>query len=38
MIAVVTDNLEAIRALCRKYEVRSLDLFGSAVTGAFDSA
>lgn len=37
MIAVVTDNLEAIRALCRKYEVRSLDLFGSAATGAFKS-
>ena len=36
MIALISENLEAIRALCRKYSVRRLDLFGSAATGAFN--
>lgn len=35
MIDVVADNLEAIRALCREYDVARLDLFGSAATGDF---
>lgn len=36
MIALIADNLEAIRELCRKHGIRRLDLFGSAATGAFD--
>jgi predicted nucleotidyltransferase len=36
MISLITDNLDAIRALCRQYGIRRLDLFGSAATGAFD--
>ncbi len=36
MIALISDNLEAIRDLCREYGVRRLDLFGSAATGAFN--
>jgi predicted nucleotidyltransferase len=36
MIPLITDNLEAIRALCRRYGIRRLDLFGSAATGAFN--
>lgn len=36
MIALVERHSEAIRALCREYKVRRLDLFGSATTGDFD--
>jgi len=36
MIALVADNLPAIRALCQEYEVVRLDLIGSAATGEFD--
>ncbi len=36
MIALIADNLEAIRDLCRRYGIRKLDLFGSAATGAFN--
>lgn len=36
MIALVSDNLEAIATLCKEYRIRKLDLFGSAATGAFD--
>ncbi len=35
MIDVVANNLDAIRALCREYDVVRLDLFGSAATGDF---
>ena len=38
VIALVSDNLEAIRALCRKYRIARLDLFGSAATGKFNPA
>lgn len=38
MIALIADNLEAIRTLCRKHGVRNLDLFGSAATGSFNPA
>ncbi len=38
MIPLIQDNLDAIRALCREYGVRRLDLFGSAATGTFDPA
>lgn len=36
MIPLITDNLEAIRALCRAHGVRRLDLYGSAATDGFD--
>ena len=32
MIALIEDNLESIRALCARYDVRSLTLFGSATS------
>ncbi len=38
MIDVVTTHLAEIAALCRRFGVRRLDLFGSAATGAFDPA
>jgi uncharacterized protein len=38
MIEIVANYRHAIRALCREYGVRRLDLFGSAATGAFDPA
>jgi predicted nucleotidyltransferase len=37
MTEMVEQHLDAIRALCRTYGVRRLDLFGSAATGAFDA-
>lgn len=36
MIPVISDNTDAIAALCRQFKIRKLDLFGSAATGAFD--
>lgn len=33
---VIEQHREEIAALCRKHGVQRLDLFGSAVTGAFD--
>ena len=38
MNPLVAQHLDAIRALCREYGVRRLDLFGSAAIGAFDAA
>lgn len=38
MIALVADKLKEIEALCRKYRIARLDLFGSATTGKFDPA
>ncbi len=38
MIALVSDNLESIRALCRKYRIARLDPFGSPATEKFDPA
>lgn len=35
MIDLITDNLEAIRDLCRAYGVRTMHVFGSAATGEF---
>ena len=35
---LIGQHRDAIRALCQKYGVRRLDLFGSATTGAFDPA
>lgn len=37
MNPLLTDNLEAIRGLCREYGVLRLDVFGSATTNAFDA-
>jgi uncharacterized protein with HEPN domain/predicted nucleotidyltransferase len=34
---IVERNLSAIAALCRRFGVRRLDLFGSAATGRFDA-
>jgi predicted nucleotidyltransferase len=33
---IIEQKKDEIAALCRKYGVRRLDLFGSAATGAFD--
>jgi hypothetical protein len=38
MIPLVENNRDAIEALCRKYFVRRLEVFGSAATGEFDPA
>lgn len=38
MISLISDNKDAIAALCRRFGIRKLDLFGSAATGAFESA
>ena len=35
---IVTDHLEEVRALCEKYSVKRLTIFGSAVKGTFDPA
>ena len=34
--AIVTDNMEEIRRLCREHEITRLAVFGSAVKGTFD--
>ena len=34
--ALVTEHLGEVRALCEKYHVRKLTIFGSAVKGTFD--
>ena len=36
MIPLVDRHKEEIAALCRRFGVRRLDLFGSAATGSFD--
>ncbi len=36
MNAIIADNLEAIRSLCREYGVVRLEVFGSVGTDAFD--
>lgn len=33
---LITDHLGEVRALCEKYRVKRLTLFGSAVKGTFD--
>ncbi len=37
MNALIEQSKPALAELCRRFEVRRLDLFGSAATGAFDS-
>ena len=34
--ALITDHLAEVRALCEKYRVKRLTLFGSAVKGTFE--
>ncbi len=36
MIAVLTRHLDEVAAICERYGVRRLELFGSAATGSFD--
>ncbi|MGB4580536.1 MAG: nucleotidyltransferase domain-containing protein [Coriobacteriia bacterium] len=36
MVSVISDKLEAISALCRKYGVVSMYLFGSAAGSDFE--
>ncbi len=36
MERVITDNREEIHRLCQEFEVKRLDVFGSATTGEFD--
>lgn len=38
MIAVLEERRDDVVALCRRFGVRRLDVFGSAVSGKFDSA
>lgn len=38
MDALVRDNLAHLAALCQRYGVRRLELFGSAAAGRFDAA
>ena len=38
MIRLIEDNRTLIEALCKKYDVSRLDVFGSAATGDFDPA
>ncbi len=33
---IIADNIEAIRAICRQYDVTALYLFGSSAKGTFD--
>lgn len=35
---LITQHLDEVRALCEKYKVKRLTLFGSAVKGTFDEA
>ena len=36
MISILQENREQIAALCRRYRVRRLEVFGSAATDRFD--
>lgn len=38
MIPLIEENRDAIAALCRRYGVQKLAVFGSAVTGEWDPA
>jgi hypothetical protein len=37
MIPLVEDRRQEVEALCRRFRVRQLDLFGSAARGEFDA-
>lgn len=36
MFTASAEQIEVVKGLCRRYHVRKLDLFGSAVTGDYD--
>ena len=36
MIDLVEEKRDALGALCRRFHVKRLEIFGSAVTGRFD--
>ena len=38
MIALVENKLERVKELCARYQVKQLELFGSASEGRFDAA
>lgn len=38
MIPIIAENKDTIARLCREYDIRKLDVFGSAVTGAFEAS
>lgn len=38
MIRLIEDNRDALQALCRTFNVATLEVFGSAVDGTFDEA
>lgn len=38
MAPIITDNLPSIIALCRTFDIRKLEVFGSATTTAFDES
>lgn len=38
MIELIEQNRTSLIAVCRRYRVRRLEVFGSAVTGPFDPA
>lgn len=38
MVELIEKHLEQVRALCRRYKVRRLEVFGSATGGQFDAA
>ena len=38
MISAITENREALEALCRRFRVRRLEVFGSATSAEFDPA
>ncbi len=38
MVSVISDKLDELRALCERFGVTKLELFGSAATGEFDES
>lgn len=38
MVAVISDKLDELKALCERFGVTKLELFGSAATGEFDES
>jgi hypothetical protein len=38
MVELIKDHLEALIALCQRYEVQQIELSGSALTDEFDKA
>ncbi|MCL5996211.1 MAG: nucleotidyltransferase domain-containing protein, partial [Chloroflexi bacterium] len=38
MVTLLQGQLRSVRELCRRYHVKTLEAFGSAVAGGFDPA